>query len=191
MQLSFSLTENAGGVIIEGDKYTLHNIERLMTNTALDSHCCTDYGVLASLGTYFEGNGREVDWVTIVAGVSVLRTSVGYNLIKKEHALVCLLEYLIEDALKRLLPGSESDIENVLSAMRGVDDYSLKDDPITRMVYLIKLKTAENRKRYLLRILSSLSLTLFFAVRQDTKHYDNLSRADISFPPGRENPYPL
>lgn len=194
MQLSFSLTDFGGGVRIHGDAETLNLIERLLTRTAIEAHSLDDNGAVMVLSRYFESDGREVDWVTLVIGVAMLRNALGYRLTKQQHSLVCLLEYLVEKALKERLPDSVVDIESLLESFYGISDawyQRSKTSVESRMVYLYLLKSKNQRTDYLLRILKSLSPTLSCSVKGDIANYTDLTTLDIAYPCGEEPLYPL
>lgn len=164
MKLEFIPTKLAGGVVIKGDKHTLNKIVRLLEDTEYNSHICFSGGACSTLAKYFFKNNETVDWVTLIAGIAILRNSLGYCLSRESHALICLLEHLSFNALCKTLDNEASEIERVLELISGLSDYSGNssfgfDGLIEhRMVYLYLLKTPERRKAELLKILSSLSI---------------------------------
>lgn len=154
MNLDFVPTKRGGGVKIDGDERTLHLIERLITKHAMNSKCCFEDGVCMTLSRYFEKDrSKTVDWVTLYYGVTVLRSSMGYFNTREEEALISLLEFLVEKSLASFLKESEQ-ISDLFYTHKGYTDLIL-DGWESRMVYLYLLKTATQRRKELLRILTS------------------------------------
>ena len=191
MDLSITPTKLCGGVLIEGDSSTLRMVERLLTRTAIESHACDDSGICMTLSRYFEQNGRTVDWVTLFAGVSALRNSMGFRLSRKDHALICTLEFLVHEALIKLLPKAESQIDNLLDSMYGFHDLLHGGACESRMVYLYLLKTPGKRKSELLKILSSLSPVFRHTYAAYSVQFEGLHRDMLTYPSGEKFKYPL
>ncbi|MEF1338739.1 hypothetical protein REH81_18440, partial [Vibrio rotiferianus] len=100
MFLTFIPTRRGGGVKIEGDDETFALIERLLTRHAMDSYACYEDGVCMALSRYFEKDRTHtIDWITLFVGIGVLRSSIGYNTTKQNHALICCMEYELLRAL--------------------------------------------------------------------------------------------
>lgn len=191
MKLTITPTKLAGGAVISGDVKTLRKIERLLTRTAIDSHCCHDNGLCMTLSRYFEKNNDTVDWVTLVFGLSALRNSLGYVLSKENHALMCMLEHLTFEALCRLLPKRREDIEVTINGLYGLNDYLIKNEAESRMVYLYILKDPDVRKDELLNILRSVSLTLRHLNKGYDASFKGLNRERLVYPYNEEFKYPL
>lgn len=193
MELSFTPTKKAGGVLIKGDATTLSKVERLLTRTAIESHACADDGFCMILSRYFERNREVVDWVTLVAGVCTLRNSMGYRLSRENHALICLLEHLTYEALCALLPKSAEQIDTLLTSLYSLNDFSFKGSLESRVVYLHLLKTARSRKAELLDVLSSLNMTLSWPDlgRDYCERFEGLRYGQLSYGPGEKFQYPL
>ncbi len=192
MNLIFIPTRRGGGVKIEGDDETLALIERLLTRHAMDSYACYEDGCCMALSRYFEKDRTHtVDWITLFVGIGVLRTSIGYNTTKQNHALVCCMEYELLRALSLFLKMDLETLDDDFEWSKGISDYMLEDDWYSRLVYLYKLKTATKRRRELLSIIDSLS-PMFRGINKNyCKRFDGLSLRDLDYPAGTKFEFDL
>jgi hypothetical protein len=192
MNLTFTLTKLGGGVVIKGDSPTIHKVERLLTRTAIESHACYDNGMCMILSRYFEKKGAVVDWITLIAGVAALRHSLGYRLNRENHALMCLLEYEISNALCKILGEQSKDaVESTLYSLYGLSDRVCGGKVESRMVYLYLLKTQAARKEELLKIIQSISPTLQYLDRDYRARFEGLNQSQLHYPAGTEFEYTL
>lgn len=193
MHITFNLTKLGGGVFIKGDEQSLLKVERLLVKTANESHNSYSDGACMMLTPYFEKKRRRpVDWITLVAGVAALRNSNGYVLSRENHALICLLEYELSNALSKALGSDKEDkIESVLYSLSCFSDHIGGEKVESRVVYLYLLKTPEARKAELLSIIMSLSP---FLVRLDglsVKKFEGLNHSSLYYDAGKEFQYEL
>lgn len=192
MHITFVPTKLSGGVTIKGDANSIGKVERLLARTAIESHIDDNDGLCMTLSRYFEGRSKPVDWVTLVAGVSALRTSLGYRLSRERHAVMCLLEHEINEALCKTLKHIPRDtIEHTLDDLIGISDRSEGSLIDSRVTYLYLLKTPEARKAELLKILQSFSPTLKYLDRGYSERFKGLKSCQLSYPAGTEFQYPL
>lgn len=191
MELSFTATKLAGGVIIKGDPVTLRSVERLLTRTSIDSHCCWDDGMCMVLSRYFESNNKTVDWVTLISGITCLRSAIGYKLSRKDHAIICLLEYLMFDALCNLLNQDPEKIESALESLYGLNDRSINPSVEPQMVYLYLLKDPELRKSELLKIIESLSPVFGIVDKKYNENFKGLNRYMLNYSPDEKFQFEL
>jgi|GEM_PF-3013647 len=192
MYLSLIPTKLGGGVVIKGDSLTINKVERLLTRTAIESHSCYDNGMCMTLSRYFEEKSRAVDWVTLIAGLTALRNSLGYRLNKENHALICLLEYEVSNALYIFLgEHTHAEVDDALNSLYGLNDQLCGEVIESRMVYLYLLKTPEYRKKELLNIIKSISPILRFSNRDYLKRFEGLSSSQLNYPAGATFEYEL
>ncbi|MGR5178881.1 hypothetical protein [Vibrio mediterranei] len=192
MHIEFNPTRRGGGVTIKGDEETIHLIERLLTKHAMKSQCCYEDGACMALSRYFEPNkNKAIDWITLTVGITVLRTSLGYNNSKQDHALITALEYQLQQALCSLLKVDAETIDCVLEHFKGYSDHTFKDDWYGILVYLYLLKTAKNRKRELLSLLKFLDPIYRALNKEAATKFDNLSLASLDYPAGTKFEYDL
>jgi len=191
MKLSFAPTKLGGGVTITSDVATLRYIERLLTRAAIESYSCDDNGMCMTLSRYFERNKETVDWVTLVAGVACLRTAIGYKLNRKDHAIICLLEYLLFAALCKVLNEPEEQIESVLESLHGLNDHTFDLSIEPKMTYLYLLKDPELRKEELLAIIKSLSPVFGRLDKKYDEKFKGLNREMLIYSSGTEFQYEL
>lgn len=188
MNLSFTPTKLSGGVTIKGDVATLRKVERLLTITALESQACDDEGMCMTLSLYFGKKIDKVDWVTLIAGVAALRNSLGYRLSKENHAIICLLEFLLFEALCKTIDDAPEEIESVLNSLRGLNDLSCGHHIESRMVYLYQLQTSVNRKAHLLKIIHSFSPCID---KEYAERFKGFNRMALCYPAGKDFKYEL
>lgn len=191
MQLTLTPTKLAGGVVIKGDRATLHSIERLLTRAAIESHICDDAGMCMTLSRYFEKKRDTVDWVTLISGVAALRHSLGYRLSKKNHAILCMLEHLIFEAMCKTISETPETIEETLDSLHGLNDRFDGRYIESRVTYLYLLKAPKKRKAELLKILQSLSSTLKYMNKEYNEQFEGLNMEMISYLAGTEFQYEL
>ncbi|BBM67953.1 hypothetical protein VA249_45990 (plasmid) [Vibrio alfacsensis] len=192
MNIEFKPTRRGGGVTIKGDDETIYLIERLLTKHAMQSQCCYEDGACMALSHYFNPDKNEsVDWITLVVGITVLRTSLGYNCSKQDHALITAIEYQLQRALCSVLKVDTETIDDVLGVFKGYSDHTFNDDWYGIMVYLYLLKTAKNRKRKLLSLLKFLDPIYRALNKEEATKFDNLSLTSLYYPAGTKFEYEL
>lgn len=192
MHLTLTPTKLKGGVTIKGDASTIRKFERLLARTAIESHACDDDGLCMTLSHYFDKNGCTVDWITLIAGVAALRGSLGYRLNKENHALMCVLEYEVCEALCKTLDHlDKSLIEQALNSLHILSDRIGGENVESRIVYLYRLKTAETRQAELLKIIKSVSPMYQDLDRYYAKRFEGLRREHLSYKSGTEFEYTL
>nr|WP_176703898.1 hypothetical protein [Vibrio sp. 04Ya108] len=154
-------------------------------------HCCFEDGVCMTLSRYFEKmRQKDVDWVTLYFGITTLRTSLGYNCSKQEHALIALLEYQLENALTTFLKLKNQDLEPLFFAHKGYNDYILNGWE-SRMVYLYLLKTAAKRRKELLFILKSFDPYHIVKNKEYTEQFNDYHISDLDYDVGKKFEYEL
>lgn len=191
MKLSFVATTLGGGVTITGDVKTLSSIEILLRKTAIDSHACDDSGHCMALSQYFEKKKNTVDWITLVAGIVCLRSSIGYKLSRKDHAIICLLEYLLFDALCGVLSEPVEAIDGLLRSLHGLNEHSLDSNVESKVVYLYLCRENETRKNELFKLISSLNPMFGRVDNKYNKQFTGLNRDMLSYSAGEEFLYTL
>ena len=192
MYLLLKPTQKGGGVSITADEETMDLVERLLTNHAMNSYCCWEDGSCMALSRYFDKDrSHVVDWVTLIVGLTVLRTSIGYFASKQDHALVCCLEYQLQHALSQKLNLEPEVIDSELNRLKGFGDDIFGDIWYSRLVYLYKLKTSTNRKRELLAIIRSLDPMSQVLDKEYIKSFKDLTLADLDYPAGTKFSFDL
>ena len=192
MHLAFTPTKRGGGVYINGDSATIQKVERLLTRTAIESHICDDNGMCMTLSRYFEKKDDVVDWITLITGIAALRGSLGYRLSRENHALLCLLEYEISEALcKPPMKLSKDVVEHILDSLHGISDQFGGEKIESRMVYLYLLKTPSARKKELVNILVSIVPALQILDKGYSLRFQELNRYLLEYPAGTEFKYEL
>lgn len=192
MHLSFTPTPNGGGVAIQGDRDTLRKIERLLTQTAMNSHACLEYGFCMTLSRYFEElkSPCSVDFITLIAGVSALRHSLGYRLSREDHALICLLEHLTFEAYCQVTGADSDSADALFKTFYGLNDYGSFALFESRRVYFYLLKTKNARVAELPTILLSLLSSSVDASRWQQK-FDGLNDDMLLYPANERFQYEL
>jgi len=175
MQLYLTPTAHGGGVTIKSDAQTARKIERLLVNTALNSHNCHDDGLCMKLSSAFERSNKPktVDWIILIAGVSALRSSLGYCLSRENHALLCLLEHEVFEAACTFVEDREA-VEEVFNQLK-ISDYIGGAKVESRTVYLYLLKTQEARKAELLNIIKSLNVMQELFMQDYNERFEGLN----------------
>ena len=191
MQLTFIPTKLAGGVVIKGDNPTIRKIERLLARTAIESYACDDNGMCMTLSRYFEKKNDTVDWITLITGIAALRHSIGYRLSREDHALMCILEHSVFEALCKTLTEKAENVEAVLDSLYGFNDQLHGKYVESRMTYLYLLKEPETRKEELLKILQSMSPTLKHMVRDYSEQFKELNSDMLTYAAGQKFEYEL
>lgn len=88
-----------------------------------------------------------MDWITLITGIAALRHSIGYRLSRENHALMCILEHSVFEAICKTLPEKAENVEAILDSLYGFDDQFHGKDVESRMTYLYLLKEPETRKK--------------------------------------------
>ncbi|MGR5451949.1 hypothetical protein ACP3V3_19745 [Vibrio sp. PNB22_3_1] len=191
MHLKFIPTRFGGGVKIEGDTETLHAIERLLTQHAMDSHCCFKDGACLYLSKHFEKNDTApVDWVTLFCGITTLRSSAGFLLNRQEQALITTLEYELECALCQFLKTEPQEIAALFVQQAGHNDH-IYHNWESRATYIYLLKTAAARRKELIKILESLCPMNRGRHKDFIKNFEHFSFDMLDYTYGERFQFPL
>ncbi|WP_318493309.1 hypothetical protein [Photobacterium leiognathi] len=193
MHLEFKPTKRGGGVSIIGDKYTLHLIERLLTTQSIITpHCCYANGACMTLSRYFEpGCNRSVDWITLFAGIILLRTSLGYSGTRQQQVLITLLEYELHTSLTEVLKIGTDKIDTIFDSLRGSTDKQLSQHREGLMVYLYLLKYKTKRRKKLASLIMHLNPHIIFKDEKLLEEIGDLSLYNLEYDAGEKFKYEL
>jgi hypothetical protein len=207
--LQFELTPKHAGVIVWGDTWTLHemydlvhqinesspiieNKEGFFLGLAYDLRKAYDGQRRKSTLKFFDDEcpiyGVEILWPVLIAQVGILRASMSFvPTTRGDQAVAYGIEYLIECAVRKALPGQEDGIIRLMHTI-GIHPSHIEDVINSRCRYFIDLPPKE-RLKMLPDVLQSFDVMFDFVSKQKyyrgripSNAFDAYANEDIDWP---------